>query len=130
MKISRDARKRAKKLYRFCAPEGHLDENRIRQVITQLIAEKPRHYLGMIGHLRKLLGFEVAGRTVQIHAAQELSDGGIAIFSELERLYGPALKKVYVTDPGLIGGLRIQRGSDVWDGSVKDRLQRLEQSLN
>jgi F-type H+-transporting ATPase subunit delta len=130
MKISRDARKRAKKLYRFCAPEGHLDENRIRQVITQLIAEKPRGYLGMIGHLRKLLGFEVAGRTVQVHSAQELGDGGAAIFSELERLYGPPLKKVYATDPSLIGGLRIQRGSDVWDGSVKDRLQRLEQSLN
>lgn len=130
MKISRDARKRAKKLYRFCAPEGLVDEEKMRQVMSQLAAEKPRDYIGIMSHMRKLLEIEVAGRTMLVHAAQELPDKGAAIFSNLEQRFGPALKKVYATDPTLIGGLRIQRGSDVWDGSVKERLHRLEQNLN
>ena len=32
-------------------------------------------------------------------------------------------------NPALIGGLRIQVGSDLYDGSVKTRLEKLEQSF-
>jgi F-type H+-transporting ATPase subunit delta len=31
--------------------------------------------------------------------------------------------------PELLGGIRVRVGSDVWDGTVRGRLQRLEQQL-
>jgi F-type H+-transporting ATPase subunit delta len=34
-----------------------------------------------------------------------------------------------VTNPDLLGGMRIRVGSDVWDSSVRNRLQRLQQQL-
>jgi F-type H+-transporting ATPase subunit delta len=32
-------------------------------------------------------------------------------------------------NPKLIGGMRVQVGSDLYDGSVKTRLEKLEQSF-
>ena len=35
----------------------------------------------------------------------------------------------FIVNPELLGGMRIRVGSDVWDSSVRNRLQRLAQSL-
>ncbi len=35
----------------------------------------------------------------------------------------------FLVDPALLGGMRIRVGSDVWDGSVLNRLHRLQQEL-
>jgi F-type H+-transporting ATPase subunit delta len=47
----------------------------------------------------------------------------------LEKRYGAGLNVTYSVDPSLIGGLRIQVGSDLYDGSVKTRLEKLAQSF-
>jgi F-type H+-transporting ATPase subunit delta len=49
-----------------------------------------------------------------------------AIGSSLARKYGPGLVTNFVHRPALIGGMRIQVGSDVYDGSVVARLAALE----
>jgi F-type H+-transporting ATPase subunit delta len=49
--------------------------------------------------------------------------------SSLQRKYGTDLTTEFVTTPELLGGLRIRVGSDVWDGSVRQRLQRLQEDL-
>ncbi len=45
------------------------------------------------------------------------------------RRYGAALRTTFVLQPALIGGLRIQVGSDVYDGSVRAGLAALERSF-
>jgi len=47
----------------------------------------------------------------------------------LKRRYGPGLTAVFAHRPALIGGMRIQVGSDVYDGSVRAGLAALEQSF-
>jgi F-type H+-transporting ATPase subunit delta len=47
----------------------------------------------------------------------------------LKRRYGPGLTAVFAQRPALIGGMRIQVGSDVYDGSVRAGLAALEQSF-
>ena len=49
--------------------------------------------------------------------------------SRLENIYGAGLSIAFTQNPALIGGLRIQVGSDLYDGSVKTRLEKLEQSF-
>ena len=39
--------------------------------------------------------------------------------------YGEGLQYEFVLNPALLGGMRIRVGDDVWDGSVKGRLDRL-----
>ena len=52
-----------------------------------------------------------------------------AIKSNLARRYGEGLIFAFTQNTGLIGGLRVQVGSDVFDGSVEARLADLAASL-
>jgi F-type H+-transporting ATPase subunit delta len=47
----------------------------------------------------------------------------------LDGAYGPGIKALFVHNPALIGGMRIQVGSDVYDGSVRSGLCALERSF-
>ena len=49
--------------------------------------------------------------------------------SGLERKYGGGLTTAFVVNPALLGGVRVRVGSDVWDSSVRNRLERLQQKL-
>ena len=51
------------------------------------------------------------------------------VASRIAKIYGAGLDISFRQNPALIGGLRIQVGSDLYDGSVKTRLERLEQSF-
>jgi F-type H+-transporting ATPase subunit delta len=47
----------------------------------------------------------------------------------LNKKYGKDLSTEFVVKPELLGGMRVRVGSDVWDGSVRNRLERLRQQL-
>ena len=51
------------------------------------------------------------------------------IVANLKSKYGDDLTTEFHVDPELLGGMRIRVGSDVWDGSVRNRLERLQQEL-
>jgi F-type H+-transporting ATPase subunit delta len=54
---------------------------------------------------------------------------GARIVSNLKRKYGSDLTTRFVVNQELLGGMRIRVGSDAWDSSVRNRLQRLQQQL-
>ena len=77
-----------------------------------------------------MVRLEVEKRHARIESAGELSqEVRSQIVASLHRKYGSDLTNEFVVTPELLGGLRIHVGSDVWDGSVRNRLQRLEQNL-
>jgi F-type H+-transporting ATPase subunit delta len=43
--------------------------------------------------------------------------------------YGQGLNTTFAENPELIAGMRIRVGSDVYDGSVRSRLEALEQKF-
>ena len=49
--------------------------------------------------------------------------------NDLARIYGPGLNLSFGQNAALIGGMRIQVGSDVYDGSVRGRLNSLQESF-
>ena len=51
------------------------------------------------------------------------------VTGEIEKKYGAGVSISFAQNPALIGGLRIQVGSDLYDGSVKMRLEKLEESF-
>jgi F-type H+-transporting ATPase subunit delta len=50
------------------------------------------------------------------------------IQGDLTQRYGSGLTFVFTQNPALIGGVRIQVGGDVYNGTVQGRLAALEQA--
>jgi F-type H+-transporting ATPase subunit delta len=130
MTASKKAKREATQLFRGSLVNGLLDEERAREVVRQIATTKPRGYLGILSHLRRLLRLEAARHTAKVESAKALpSDLQSQVKTGLTRVYGAGLGVSFAENPALIGGMRIQVGSDVYDGSVRSRLAALEQSF-
>lgn len=130
MKISKDIRRLSRNLVRASFVEGALDRERINAVVQSIVASKPRHYIQLLENYQRLLRLEVEKRRATIESAAELDPGASReIVSGLERKYGAGLTTEFVINPALLGGVRVRVGSDVWDSSVRNRLERLQQQL-
>ncbi len=66
-------------------------------------------------------------RFVKIETTAALSGNLKArVRADLVRIYGRALRITWIQRPGLIDGMRITVGSDLYDGSVRATLAALE----
>jgi F-type H+-transporting ATPase subunit delta len=126
MKVGREALKQARSVFRLCFVNGQLDESRTREVLQALIKTKPRNAFQILHAFKTFVGLEVGKKTITIESATPVTDQGQTILKQLETQFGKALSTSYETNPELIGGLRIQVGSNVWDGSIRQRLQTLQ----
>jgi F-type H+-transporting ATPase subunit delta len=130
MKISREARRTAREFFRLSLVNGRLDRSRVTEISQRLIAEKPRAYLEILKELARLVRLELERRHAVIESASPLDDASAAnIAKTLRTQFGNDITTEFRTTPGLLGGLRIKLGSDVWDGSISSRLNALSQQL-
>jgi F-type H+-transporting ATPase subunit delta len=130
MKISKLAQREARQLFRTCRVNGLLDENRVRQTVTLLAEKKPRGYVEILSRLHRLVKLDLDQRAASVESAVPLSaELQAQVATRLKNIYGDGLNLSFAQNPSLIGGLRIQVGSDLFDGSVKMRLEKLEQSF-
>jgi F-type H+-transporting ATPase subunit delta len=130
MKITKQARRAAKALFRACFVNGQLDETRVRQAVKSVIEGRPRGYAGVLSHFERLVRLQIESRTAKVESATPLAaDLKARVQENLDRLYGAGLNVSFVENPALIGGLRIKIGSDVYDGSLQARLAALQDSF-
>jgi len=130
MQTSKQARRYAKGLFRAAQLNGVLDENRVRQAIDALIAQKPRGYVAILDQLQRLVKLDMVRRSARIESVAPL-DAAVegSLRAALTRRYGPGLNFSFGTNSRLIGGMRVHVGSDVYDGSVRARLDALQNSF-
>ena len=130
MKINKETRQVSRQLLRSSFTDGQLDRGRMSQLVKTLIEQKPRNYLKILDAYKRLLRLEVEKRSATIESATELApEASAQLVQNLRRKYGLDLATNFVVNPELLGGMRIRVGSDVWDSSVRNRLQRLQQQL-
>ena len=130
MKINKEARQLSRELLRSSFVNGQLERARVASLVKSLIETKPRNYLKVLDAYKRLLRLEVEKRTATIESASDLGpEAAREIINNLKRKYGSDLTTQFVTKPELLGGMRIRVGSDVWDSSVLNRLQRLQRQL-
>lgn len=130
MKISKVAAANARRLYGLCQVGGQLDDNKLRDLVSKLIATQPRDYRAILAAIQRLTRLEMARREVLVESAIELTaTEGQRISAGLAKDYGDKLTIRFTTNPDLLGGLRIKVGDDVLDGSVKGRLDRLSKAF-
>jgi len=130
MKISKLAQREARQLFRSCQVNGVLDDNRVRQTVTLLLAKKPHGYVEILSRLHRLVKLDLVQRAARVESATPLpADLQADVADQIRKIYGSGADITFSQNPALIGGLRIQVGSDLYDGSVRMRLEKLEQSF-
>jgi F-type H+-transporting ATPase subunit delta len=130
MKISKSAQRDARQLFRSCQVDGLLDANRVRRAVALVLAEKPRGYLQILTRLLRLVKLDVEQHTAAVESATPLpADLQADVAGRLKKIYGDGVEISFTRNPALVGGLRVKVGSDLYDGSIRTRLERLEQSF-
>jgi len=130
MTTAKQTKREAKQLFRLCLVNGRVDEGRVRQVVQSVLQSKRRGYLALLGYFQRLLKLDYAQRTAEIESAVPLpTDLRARVQAGIEGVYGRGISASFVHNPALIGGMRIQVGSDVYDGSVRSGLGALERSF-
>lgn len=128
MKSGKEAARIAKKLFAASLVDGRVDPATVRKVVSKLSEEKPRGYLALIDAYWRLIRLELEKSSATIESAVELEPSvRDQVLADLRKQYGDQVEAEFKTNPALIGGMRIRVGSDVWDGSVKNRIERLSE---
>ena len=130
MKINKEIRRLSREMLRTSFTDGQLDPRRIASLVDSVIAEKPRNYIDVLKNYKRLLRLEVEKRHATIETASEVDPVMRSeVAANLKSKYGDDLTTDFHVDPQLLGGMRIRVGSNVWDGSVRNRLERLQHEL-
>lgn len=130
MKSNREIQRQARQLFQASLVNGRLDDDRLRQAAAGLKASKPRGVVAVFKTLLRLVRLEKQRRHALVESATAL-DAALQneILSGLRGHYGPDITAEFHVQPELLGGLRVRLGSDVLDGSVKARLDRLANAI-
>ena len=130
MKISKLAAATARRLYGLCQVNGQLDDHKLRDLVSKLIAAKPRDFQAILASIQRLVRLEEARRAVTVESAVALDAAERQkVEAGLAKDHGSNLTIEYKINPELLGGLRIKVGDDVLDGSVQGRLDRLSKAF-
>jgi F-type H+-transporting ATPase subunit delta len=130
MQVKKEVRQIARGMLRASFTDGQLDRGRIASVIDSVLTKKPRNFLKILEYYKRLLRLEADKRHARIETATAVEPQIASQISlNLARRYGTDLTVEFAINPALLGGMRIRVGSDVWDSSVRNRLERLEQQF-
>ena len=130
MKIPKEARKLSRSLFRASFTGGHLDRARITAVLREVAARKPRNTVSVLKAYERLVRLELARLHAVIESATPLElEVSAEVLTDLQTRFGADITHEFKVTPALIGGLRVQIGSSVWDGSISGRLERLQSEL-
>lgn len=131
MKVSKDALRHARALFQTCAKDGGLDIDRVKTIVKRIGEEKPRGYLGILTAFQRLIRLDLEKRHAIVESAEALSeDLKNGVLKDLKSRYGNDVTSEFKIVPDLLGGMRVRVGSDIWDGSVKTRLDQLGQAFS
>jgi len=130
MKINKEIRQLSREMLRASFTDGQLDAGRTRSLVDSLIEKKPRNYIDVLKNYRRLLRLELEKRRARVETASELdSTTSSEVVANLKKKYGSDLTAEFIVNPELLGGMRVRVGSDVWDGTVRNRLEQLARQL-
>jgi F-type H+-transporting ATPase subunit delta len=130
MKISKQSRRDGKALFNVCRVNGVLDEGKVRQVLTEVVARKPRGYVATLNQFHRLVKLDIARRAAVVESATQLAPAiQESVRSQLAARHGAGLDLSFKVNPAVIGGLKVRVGSDIYDGTVAGRLAALESSF-
>jgi F-type H+-transporting ATPase subunit delta len=128
MKTRRQTQREARQLFQLCRIDGVIDENRVRQIVQRMLDGRHAGSLAVLSLFHRLVRLDRARHSADVQSAAPLpGDIRARIEGDLARRHGPGIITSFTENPALLGGVRIQVGSDVYDGSVQGGLSALDE---
>jgi F-type H+-transporting ATPase subunit delta len=110
--------------------DGLLDESRARLVVQYIVGARRRGTIGILSHFQRLVRMDLDRHTAHVESAVALpEDLRAAVEAGVTQVFGPGVTADFTQNAGLIGGMRLRVGSQVYDGSVRGRLAAIEARL-
>jgi F-type H+-transporting ATPase subunit delta len=126
MSAPKKIRATARILLKLSLENGQLSEAKVRDVLAWFEAKPPVHAAATLREYHRLVVREYNRSRARIEFAGALSSGAVAsILSELSRIYGRPVSAATSENPGLIAGVRISIGDDVYERSIASELDTL-----
>ena len=126
MKISREAQRNARKLFDATLVEGRLDRKKSLAAAETIVAAKPRHAFQILKEFVRLTRLELNRHRAVVESAVPLNASSQNIITNALKARDAQVEISITINPLLIGGTRISLGSDVWDGTILSRLEKIQ----
>ena len=109
-------------------------EGKVQQATLVLVAQATEGSHGSVDHTLEEFQHTAASaageQIATVHTARELSEGDRDRLAEaLSQQYSTSVHLLVVLDPSVIGGLRVEIGDDVIDGTVANKLEDAQRRL-
>ncbi len=126
MQSSRQSQQLARHLCHLSLDDGTVSAPRVGAVLSFLQRHPPRQPLTVLKHYRRLIARELARRQAVVEHAGVVDARILAdIEAAMSRRYRRTIAAVTRPNPGLIAGLRIRVGDDLYESSVAGQLAAL-----
>jgi F-type H+-transporting ATPase subunit delta len=130
MKVSKTAKKSARLLYGVVFTDGRLDQAKVRSALASIQQKHPAGGAEILNEFQRLVRLYLESHAAVVETSGPLSAPETASLEKsLTARFGPETTFSYLVNPGLIAGIRVKIGSDVYDASVRERLHRLRAEL-
>ena len=129
--MSKTARKGARTLFGAVQTAGRLDQTKVRAVLASLVEKHPSGSAEILHEFHRLVRLKLESHAAFVESAQALGASEVAVIEQSMRArFGQETTFSYAVNPELIAGIRVRIGSDVYDASVRERLNRLKVELS
>jgi F-type H+-transporting ATPase subunit delta len=126
MKLSREAKHHARRLFDASFLNGRLDPKTCLALADTLLSSRPRFVDAILQELMRLVRLELNTHEALIQSATPLDACSEAQITAALRARDDQATIAVALEPSLLGGVRIRLGSDVWDGSVAAKLEKIK----
>ena len=130
MIVNRQQRRKARELFSLACEGGRVVPERAREIADSYLAGQPRGAAATLSEFARLVRLDLASRHAVVESASPLSAAVQSrILEALRQKHGASLTHEFRVRPELVGGVRVQVGSEVWDASVRGRLEALARNF-
>ncbi len=110
---------------------GRLDHAKVRALLATVVDRRPAGSAEILHEFHRLVRLELESHAALVESAEALSAPEVvAVERSLSQRFGSETTFSYLVNPALIAGIRVKIGSDVYDASVRERLNRLQAVLS